>query len=399
MDREDLFAAQNQNVDSSDDDENVTVDENKINYYKNFNIGTKDLSTEIAASKNLQLFPQIVLISGNMKYFIAEEEALQLGLGLMNVPYSKVKINATQISAGELPLLRVNDRYLTRTQFVDFVLSIQESFLKCVKQKTENKGHLLVSHAIVLCREELQRVTSYFSWIRPPRHYKYRDPYWLLINPIKKFEHYFHLKQLQHTLGQNGITSENTAILKATSVLNKIHGLVRERNKIDSVDPSDDLVLVLFDIVVYSYIKQIYANTPDSILAALIGREFKDIKHLYDKYDLNKEELIIRFRATAAYQLTFGDTTVKNQDKSRAKTPKEEEREKYNNLFLGAVSMSTFLFLYHYFKQVVVVCVRGHERCSNQNNNNKKICEKKRVELIVIYLMKRFLQLNEEHVD
>jgi hypothetical protein len=77
----------------------------------------------------------------------------------MNVPYTKVKVNGTQISAGELPLLRVNDRYLTRTQFIDFVLSIQESYLKCVKQRSETKGHLLVSHAISLCKEDLQKVT------------------------------------------------------------------------------------------------------------------------------------------------------------------------------------------------------------------------------------------------
>jgi hypothetical protein len=59
MDKEDLFASQNPNIESSDDEENglqliikknalmlrilVTVDESKINYYKNFNISTKEI--------------------------------------------------------------------------------------------------------------------------------------------------------------------------------------------------------------------------------------------------------------------------------------------------------------------------------------------------------------------
>lgn len=47
-------------------------------------------------------------------------------------------------------------------------------------------------------------------WIEPSKNSKYRDPYWLLINPIKRINHYFFLSATAEFLFSQGFSDKNT---------------------------------------------------------------------------------------------------------------------------------------------------------------------------------------------
>lgn len=49
-------------------------------------------------------------------------------------------------------------------------------------------------------------------WVKPANNYKYRDPYWFLLNPMKKVEHILDIKSLINYLKINGYHNENTVL-------------------------------------------------------------------------------------------------------------------------------------------------------------------------------------------
>ena len=43
-------------------------------------------------------------------------------------------------------------------------------------------------------------------WIDDERFYGWRDPYWLLLNPLKKFSHFWKVKKIEWYLSRTGFT-------------------------------------------------------------------------------------------------------------------------------------------------------------------------------------------------
>lgn len=42
-------------------------------------------------------------------------------------------------------------------------------------------------------------------WVEPEKNYKYRDPYWLIINPIKKYKNIMNIYKIVNFLKHQGI--------------------------------------------------------------------------------------------------------------------------------------------------------------------------------------------------
>lgn len=61
-----------------------------------------------------------------------------------------------------------------------------------------------MSHALGLCRDSVSKAGDYFMWVDQSTLKDYLDPYWLVINPIKKISHFQNIKQLKLTLEEQG---------------------------------------------------------------------------------------------------------------------------------------------------------------------------------------------------
>ena len=57
-------------------------------------------------------------------------------------------------------------------------------------------------------------------WVEPIKNFNYRDPYWLVISPWKKYENYANLRSIQDNLKQMGCTSKNQAFITGVNILN-----------------------------------------------------------------------------------------------------------------------------------------------------------------------------------
>ena len=49
-------------------------------------------------------------------------------------------------------------------------------------------------------------------WVEPIKHSKYRDPYWFLLKPIKRINHYFFLLKTANYLFSQGLNDQSTVI-------------------------------------------------------------------------------------------------------------------------------------------------------------------------------------------
>ena len=116
---------------------------------------------------------------------------------------------------GKLPILRINDTFFQKDEFIDFLLKIL-----CDNKKENCFAEIFMINAI---RKTLHHCTQYFTWVNPPVNYHYRDPYWLILSPIKKFSHFFSLKNLKEALEFDGIRDPITVLLKYINLLNYVY--------------------------------------------------------------------------------------------------------------------------------------------------------------------------------
>ena len=115
-------------------------------------------------------------------------------------PFLKVKLefcDILKLFLGKLPILRINDTYFEREDFIDLLLK-----LLCDNKKENCFAEIFLINSI---RKTLHFCSEYFIWINPQVNYNYRDPHWLLFSPMKKFAHFFDLKNLKDTLEFYGI--------------------------------------------------------------------------------------------------------------------------------------------------------------------------------------------------
>lgn len=110
-----------------------------------------------------------------------------------------------------MPILRINDTYFQKDEFVDFLLK-----LLCDNKKENNFAEIFLIDVI---RKTLHYCNQYFIWVNPPVNYNYRDPYWLLLSPMKKVTHFFDLKNLKEALEVYGIRDPISVDIKKISKL------------------------------------------------------------------------------------------------------------------------------------------------------------------------------------
>lgn len=45
-------------------------------------------------------------------------------------------------------------------------------------------------------------------WVEPTKHSKYRDPYWFMLAPMKRIQHYFFLSSTANFLFSQGLNNK-----------------------------------------------------------------------------------------------------------------------------------------------------------------------------------------------
>lgn len=107
------------------------------------------------------------------------------------------KIKHDSFFKGKLPILRINDTFFEKEEFIDLLLKIL-----CDNKKENCFPEIFLINSI---RKTLSSCSQYLIWINPSVNYYFRDPYWLILNPFKKMSHFWNLKSLKDNLQYFGI--------------------------------------------------------------------------------------------------------------------------------------------------------------------------------------------------
>lgn len=109
-----------------------------------------------------------------------------------------VKLQHDSFFKKSLPVLRINDEFIEKEKILDFLIKILY----------DNKKESCFSELFLInsVKSSLSSCIQFFIWINSNNTiYKYRDPYWICLNPIKKFQHFLFLKNLKNVLNNSGI--------------------------------------------------------------------------------------------------------------------------------------------------------------------------------------------------
>ncbi len=174
--------------------------------------------------------------------------ALKHVLTQLNLPHEVAPMAQGSLFIGQLPILQLDNAFFDKHQFLEILLKISPA----ASHQTR--------HALGVCREVVMKAAEYFMWVDQSTPKDYLDPYWLLLNPLKKISHFQNIKQLKLSLEEQGYHSPETVYHKVFPALTHLATLLSSG------------ILAVPDIpalLIYFYLDHLITVCPPDTLAKL----------------------------------------------------------------------------------------------------------------------------------